>query len=77
MASERVTSFEADHASMVAIISSGRRTWTPGSLPPVGGRPRLFDATLIDFAIIDATVKASRGEAPHFRPGSNPQHDEA
>ena len=52
MASERLVPSSTDLASIAASMVSGRRMCTPGSRPPVGGRPRFFDATLIDFFII-------------------------
>jgi hypothetical protein len=49
------------------------RTPYSGSVP-VAGRPAFLRLTVIDFAIITYNVKASRGEALDFRPGSNPSH---
>ena len=44
-------SFRAAHFSIAAVSSTGRRMAKTG-LRPVAGRPRFFDMTFLDFAII-------------------------
>jgi len=76
MASERggLSFCRAAQATILAIVSAGKRVDADGSCP-VAGRPRAFLCADIAFFIIYEYTKCEPRGSTNFRPGSNPQHE--
>jgi hypothetical protein len=82
MASERVTSFDVAHSSILVVSSSGKRTADTGTGFSTGGRPRFFRITFfVDLLIIIVLrlfcLKRKRpATVLKHQDGPNPDHEE-